>query len=118
VVSYKYDYFDPESGYAGGSPVYKTLLIGADVVFYGQPHQTERRSHETLLECRVGPGSGRWRSVRRPGRKAGIESGLRLRQNSAGSHGPDQRHLRRGPDLQLWRHVLRLGSFGHGHLDG
>jgi len=32
-VSYKYDYFDPESGYAGGSPVYKTLLIGADVVF-------------------------------------------------------------------------------------
>ena len=32
-VSYKYDYFDPESGYAGGSPVYRTLLIGADVVF-------------------------------------------------------------------------------------
>ena len=32
-VHYKYDYFDPESGYAGGSPVYKTLLIGADVVF-------------------------------------------------------------------------------------
>ena len=32
-VSYKYDYFDPESGYAGGTPVYKTLLIGADVVF-------------------------------------------------------------------------------------
>ena len=32
-VHYKYDYFDPESGYAGGSPVYRTLLIGADVVF-------------------------------------------------------------------------------------
>ena len=32
-VHYKYDYFDPESGYAGGSPVYKSLLIGADVVF-------------------------------------------------------------------------------------
>jgi hypothetical protein len=32
-VHYKYDYFDPESGYAGGSPVYKTLLIGADVGF-------------------------------------------------------------------------------------
>jgi TonB-linked SusC/RagA family outer membrane protein len=32
-VHYKYSYFDPESGYAGGSPVYRTLLIGADVVF-------------------------------------------------------------------------------------
>ena len=32
-VHYKYDYFDPESGYAGGSPVYRTLLVGADVVF-------------------------------------------------------------------------------------
>jgi TonB-linked SusC/RagA family outer membrane protein len=32
-VSYDYDYFDPESGYAGGSPVYRTFLIGADVVF-------------------------------------------------------------------------------------
>jgi hypothetical protein len=32
-VHYRYDYFDPESGYAGGSPVYQTLLIGADVVF-------------------------------------------------------------------------------------
>ena len=32
-VHYRYDYFDPESGYAGGSPVYRTVLIGADVVF-------------------------------------------------------------------------------------
>ncbi|PYO90950.1 MAG: hypothetical protein DMD58_05765 [Gemmatimonadetes bacterium] len=32
-VSYKYDYFDPESGWAGGSPVYRTLLIGANVTF-------------------------------------------------------------------------------------
>jgi TonB-linked SusC/RagA family outer membrane protein len=32
-VSFDFDYFDPESGYAGGSPVYKTLLIGADVRF-------------------------------------------------------------------------------------
>jgi TonB-linked SusC/RagA family outer membrane protein len=32
-VHYKYSYFDPESGYAGGSPVYRTLLIGADVIF-------------------------------------------------------------------------------------
>ncbi|NJD09708.1 MAG: SusC/RagA family TonB-linked outer membrane protein [Gemmatimonadetes bacterium] len=32
-IHYKYDYFDPESGYAGGSPVYRTLLIGADVTF-------------------------------------------------------------------------------------
>jgi hypothetical protein len=32
-VHYKYDYFDPESGYAGGSPVYRSLLIGADVTF-------------------------------------------------------------------------------------
>ena len=32
-VHYKYNYFDPESGYSGGSPVYQTLLIGADVVF-------------------------------------------------------------------------------------
>src|SRR5256885_9472699 len=55
------------------------------------PYTTLFRSHETLLEGWVGPGSGRWRgSVRRPGRKAGVESGLRLRQNSAGSHGPDR----------------------------
>jgi TonB-linked SusC/RagA family outer membrane protein len=32
-VHYQYDYFDPESGYAGGSPVYRTLLVGADVIF-------------------------------------------------------------------------------------
>ena len=32
-VHYKYNYFDPESGYAGGSPVYRSLLVGADVVF-------------------------------------------------------------------------------------
>jgi TonB-linked SusC/RagA family outer membrane protein len=32
-VNFKYDYFDPETGYAGGSPVYRTLLIGADVTF-------------------------------------------------------------------------------------
>lgn len=32
-VHYKYDYFDPESGYAGGSPVYRTLLVGVDVTF-------------------------------------------------------------------------------------
>lgn len=32
-VSYKYDYFDPESGWAGGSPAYRTLLIGANVGF-------------------------------------------------------------------------------------
>jgi len=32
-VHYKYTYFDPESGYAGGSPVYKTFQIGADVSF-------------------------------------------------------------------------------------
>ena len=32
-VSYKYDYFDPESGWAGGSPVYRSLLIGANVTF-------------------------------------------------------------------------------------
>jgi hypothetical protein len=32
-VHFKYDYFDPESGYAGGSPVYRSLLIGADVTF-------------------------------------------------------------------------------------
>ena len=32
-VSFDFDYFDPESGYAGGSPVYRTLLIGADVTF-------------------------------------------------------------------------------------
>jgi TonB-linked SusC/RagA family outer membrane protein len=32
-VSYKYDYFDPESGWAGGSPVYRTLLVGANVTF-------------------------------------------------------------------------------------
>jgi TonB-linked SusC/RagA family outer membrane protein len=32
-VFFKYDYFDPESGWAGGSPVYRTLLIGADVSF-------------------------------------------------------------------------------------
>lgn len=32
-VHYDYDYFDPESGYAGGSPVYRTLLIGVDVTF-------------------------------------------------------------------------------------
>jgi hypothetical protein len=31
-VHYQYDYFDPET-YASGSPVYRTLLIGADVVF-------------------------------------------------------------------------------------
>jgi TonB-linked SusC/RagA family outer membrane protein len=30
---YKYDYFDPEAGYAGGSPVYRTLLFGANVSF-------------------------------------------------------------------------------------
>ncbi|HET9985761.1 MAG TPA: hypothetical protein VFQ38_19340, partial [Longimicrobiales bacterium] len=32
-VSYKFDYFDPESGWAGGSPAYRTLLIGANVGF-------------------------------------------------------------------------------------
>jgi hypothetical protein len=32
-VSYKYDYFDPESGWAGGSPVYRSLVIGASVTF-------------------------------------------------------------------------------------
>ena len=32
-VSYDFDYFDPESGWAGGSPVYKTLLVGANVTF-------------------------------------------------------------------------------------
>ena len=32
-VSYDFDYFDPESGWAGGSPVYRTLLIGANVSF-------------------------------------------------------------------------------------
>jgi TonB-linked SusC/RagA family outer membrane protein len=32
-VHFKYDYFDPESGWAGGSPNYRTLLIGADVTF-------------------------------------------------------------------------------------
>ena len=32
-VSYKYDYFDPESGWAGGSPVTRSLLIGANVTF-------------------------------------------------------------------------------------
>lgn len=32
-VHYKYSYFDPESGYAGGSPVYRTFEVGADVVF-------------------------------------------------------------------------------------
>jgi TonB-linked SusC/RagA family outer membrane protein len=32
-VHYKYNYFDPESAYNGGSPVYRTLLVGADVVF-------------------------------------------------------------------------------------
>ena len=30
---FKYDYFDPESGWSGGSPVYRTLLLGADVTF-------------------------------------------------------------------------------------
>jgi hypothetical protein len=33
LLFYKYKYFDPEAGYAGGSPVYRTLLIGADVSF-------------------------------------------------------------------------------------
>ncbi|HET8655673.1 MAG TPA: SusC/RagA family TonB-linked outer membrane protein [Longimicrobiaceae bacterium] len=32
-VHYKYDYFDPEASYIGGSPLYRTLLIGADVTF-------------------------------------------------------------------------------------
>jgi hypothetical protein len=32
-VHYQYSYFDPESGYSGGSPAYRTLLIGADVIF-------------------------------------------------------------------------------------
>lgn len=32
-VHYKFNYFDPESGYAGGSPVYRTFQIGADVSF-------------------------------------------------------------------------------------
>jgi hypothetical protein len=32
-VHYKYDYFDPESGYAGGSPVYRSFLVGANLVF-------------------------------------------------------------------------------------
>lgn len=32
-IHYDYDYFDPESGYAGGSPVYRTLLVGAEVNF-------------------------------------------------------------------------------------
>ena len=32
-VHFKYDYFDPESGWAGGAPNYRTLLIGADVIF-------------------------------------------------------------------------------------
>jgi hypothetical protein len=32
-VSFEFDYFDPESGYAGGSPVYRTLLIGAEITF-------------------------------------------------------------------------------------
>ena len=32
-VHYQYNYFDPESGYAGGSPVYRTFLIGANVIF-------------------------------------------------------------------------------------
>ena len=30
---FKVDYFDPEAGWAGGSPVYRTLLIGGDVSF-------------------------------------------------------------------------------------
>jgi hypothetical protein len=32
-VSYKYDYFDPESGWAGGSPVDRRFLMGANVTF-------------------------------------------------------------------------------------
>jgi hypothetical protein len=32
-VHYNYSYFDPEAGYAGGSPVYRTFEVGADVVF-------------------------------------------------------------------------------------
>jgi TonB-linked SusC/RagA family outer membrane protein len=32
-VSFDFDYFDPEAGWAGGSPVYKTLLVGANVTF-------------------------------------------------------------------------------------
>ncbi len=32
-IHYKYNYFDPESGYAGGSPVYRTLLVGVNVGF-------------------------------------------------------------------------------------
>jgi TonB-linked SusC/RagA family outer membrane protein len=32
-VHFDYDYFDPESGWTGGSPNYRTLLIGADVTF-------------------------------------------------------------------------------------
>ena len=31
-VHYKYNYFDPEV-YASGSPVYRSLLVGADAVF-------------------------------------------------------------------------------------
>jgi TonB-linked SusC/RagA family outer membrane protein len=30
---YKFDYFDPEAGWFGGSPVYRTLLVGADITF-------------------------------------------------------------------------------------
>lgn len=32
-VSFKYDYFDPESGWAGGSPVNRVILVGANVTF-------------------------------------------------------------------------------------
>jgi TonB-linked SusC/RagA family outer membrane protein len=32
-VHYKYDYFDPESGYTGGTPVSRMLLLGAEVTF-------------------------------------------------------------------------------------
>jgi TonB-linked SusC/RagA family outer membrane protein len=32
-VHYQYDYFDPEAGYAGGTPMSRTLLIGAEVNF-------------------------------------------------------------------------------------
>ena len=32
-VHYKYDYFDPEAGYAGGTPMSRVLTIGAEVTF-------------------------------------------------------------------------------------
>jgi TonB-linked SusC/RagA family outer membrane protein len=32
-ISFKYKYFDPETSWQGGSPLYRTLLIGADVSF-------------------------------------------------------------------------------------